>query len=78
MLIYVYTVDNQDFQGILKLYYVGLDAYDILHLLCNNVLIISANPVRDTINFIRMERNLMVHCSEWMIAQINCFTLSLP
>jgi hypothetical protein len=26
MLIYVYTVDNQDFQGILKVYYVGLDA----------------------------------------------------
>ena len=23
MLIYVYTVDNQDFQGILKVYYVG-------------------------------------------------------
>ena len=28
MLIYVYTVDNQDFQGILKVYYVGLDAYN--------------------------------------------------
>jgi hypothetical protein len=27
-LIYVYTVDNQDFQGILKVYYVGLDAYN--------------------------------------------------
>jgi hypothetical protein len=40
---------------------------DILHLLYN-VSIISTNPVRDTINFIRMERNLMVHCSEWMIA----------
>jgi hypothetical protein len=24
----VYTVDNQDFQGILKVYYVGLDAYN--------------------------------------------------
>jgi hypothetical protein len=28
MLIYVYTVDNQDFQGILKVYYVGLNAYN--------------------------------------------------
>jgi hypothetical protein len=28
MLIYVYTVDNQDFQGILKVYYIGLDAYN--------------------------------------------------
>jgi hypothetical protein len=29
MLVYVYTVDNQDFQGILKVYYVGLDAYNM-------------------------------------------------
>ena len=29
MLIYVYTVENQDFQGILKVYYVGLDAYKV-------------------------------------------------
>ena len=28
MLIYVNTVDNQDCQGILKVYYVGLDAYN--------------------------------------------------
>jgi hypothetical protein len=27
-LIYVYTVDNKDFQGNLKVYYVGLDAYN--------------------------------------------------
>jgi hypothetical protein len=28
MLIYVYTVDNHDFQGILKVYYVDLDVYN--------------------------------------------------
>jgi hypothetical protein len=28
MFIYVYTVDNQDFQDILKVYYVGVDAYN--------------------------------------------------
>ena len=28
MFIYVDTVDNQDFQGILKVYCVGLDAYN--------------------------------------------------
>ena len=28
MLFYVYTVVNQDCQGILKMYYVGLDVYN--------------------------------------------------
>jgi hypothetical protein len=37
MLIYVYTVDNQDFQGILKEYYVGLDAYNRNYLICSRI-----------------------------------------
>ena len=31
MLIYMYTVNNQDFQGILKVYYISLDAEKIIN-----------------------------------------------